>query len=38
VPYDARRRARDSIIARIPGNIGAPEREARLCSPDDCLE
>ena len=35
VPLDVQRRARQDIIAAMPPNIGAPEREARLCMPHD---
>jgi hypothetical protein len=33
VPYDIQRRARERIVAAMPSNIGAPEREARLSMP-----
>jgi hypothetical protein len=35
VPRDVQRRARQNIIAATPRNLGAPEREARLCMPHD---
>jgi len=35
VPHEVQRRARQDIIAAMPRNIGAPEREARLCMPAD---
>jgi hypothetical protein len=38
VPRDVQRRARQDIIAAMPRNIGAPEREARLCMPADFYE
>jgi hypothetical protein len=38
VPRDVQRRARQDIIAAMPHNIGAPEREARLCVPADFYE
>jgi hypothetical protein len=38
VPRDVQTRARQNIIAAMPGNLGAPEREARLCMPRDLYE
>jgi hypothetical protein len=38
VPRDVQKRARKDIIAAMPCNIGAPEREARLCMPHDLYE
>ena len=38
VPREVQRRARQNIIAAMPRNIGAPEREARLCMPHDLFE
>jgi hypothetical protein len=38
VPRDVQSRARQDIIAAMPHNIGAPEREARLCMPADLYE
>jgi hypothetical protein len=38
VPHDVQRRARQDIIAAMPPNLGAPEREARLCMPADLYE
>jgi len=38
VPREVQRRARQDIIAAMPGNIGAPEREGRLCMPHDFYE
>jgi len=38
VPRDVQRRARQDIIAAMPRNIGAAEREARLCMPHDFYE
>jgi hypothetical protein len=35
VPRDVQRRARQRIVAATPRNLGAPEREARLCMPGD---
>ena len=37
-PHDVQRRARQDIIAAMPPNLGAPEREARLCMPADLYE
>ncbi|HEX4408253.1 MAG TPA: hypothetical protein VH206_05720 [Xanthobacteraceae bacterium] len=37
VPHEMQRNARQDIVAAIPGNLGAPEREARLRSAEDCL-
>jgi hypothetical protein len=38
VPRDLQRRARQKIIAATPRNLGAPERAARLCMPQDFYE
>jgi len=38
VPRDVQSRARADIIAAKPHNLGAPEREARLCMPADLFE
>jgi|ERR1700677_616883 hypothetical protein len=38
VPHDIQRRARERIVAVMPRNIGAPEREARLSMPRDLYE
>jgi hypothetical protein len=38
VPRDVQRHARQTIIAAMPRNIGAPERAARLCMPHDLCE
>ncbi len=38
VPPEVQRRARQEIIAAMPRNIGAPEREARLAMPCDFFE
>jgi hypothetical protein len=38
VPRDVQSRAREDIIAAMPRNIGAPEREARLCMPADLFD
>jgi hypothetical protein len=35
VPRDVQRRARHAIIAATPRNLGAPEREARQCMPEE---
>jgi hypothetical protein len=35
VPRDVQRQARHAIIAAMPPNLGAPEREARLSMPQD---
>ena len=38
VPRDMQRRERQKIVAATPRNLGAPEREARLCMPQDFYE
>ena len=38
MPHNVQRRARQDIIAAMPPNLGAPEREARLCMPADLYE
>ncbi len=38
VPPDVQRCARQTIVAAMPRNIGAPEREARLSMPYDFYE
>jgi hypothetical protein len=38
VPRDVQSRARQNIVAAMPCNIGAPEREARLCMPRDLFD
>jgi hypothetical protein len=38
VPREVQRRTHQDIIAAMPRNIGAPEREARLCMPYDFYE
>jgi hypothetical protein len=38
VPHDVQMRARQAIIAALPRNLGAPEREARLCMPREFYE
>jgi hypothetical protein len=38
VPRDIQKRARQAIIAAMPCNIGAPERDARLAMPHDLTE
>jgi hypothetical protein len=38
VPRDVQMRARQAIVAAMPRNIGAPEREARLCMPRDLYD
>ncbi len=35
VPGNVQRRARQTIIAALPRNIGAPERAARHCMPQE---
>ena len=38
VPYDLQRRVRNAILKATPNNIGAPERKARQCLPEDLYE
>ena len=38
IPREQQVQARDAILAMTPGNIGAPEREARQSMPLDCYE
>jgi hypothetical protein len=38
VPRDEQRKARATVVAAMPGNIGAPEREARLLMPQDVVK
>jgi hypothetical protein len=38
VPRDVQTRARQRIVAAMPKNIGAPEREARLCMPRELYD
>jgi hypothetical protein len=38
VPHSEQRRTRQDIIAAMPRNLGAPEREARQCMPRDLFE
>ena len=38
VPHEVQYRAREAILAATPRNIGAPERQARQCTPLDFYE